>query len=288
MEQGSAVAAAGVVVFRPGREVLVVHRPRYDDWSFPKGKLDPGEHRAAAAVREVEEETGLRVRLGPPLPLQRYPVAAGPKVVHYWVGRVIGADDVSRYQPNAEIDRVQWVDADRAAALLTYERDRGTLLEALRVRRRSQPILVLRHAEAVARGDWSGEDRRRPLLPEGHRESRLLVPVLAAHDVRRVLTSTSTRCLETVGPYVAAAGADLSATDALSEEGATGGAVRRIVEELLAGVSGNDAGALLCTHRTVLPMVFAALGVPDPRLAKGEVLAVHQRRGTVLAAERLP
>ena len=67
------VVAAGAVVFRPGRQVLLVHRQRYDDWSFPKGKLDPGEHATTAAVREVGEETGLHVRLGPPLPEQRYP-----------------------------------------------------------------------------------------------------------------------------------------------------------------------------------------------------------------------
>src|SRR5690349_1211197 len=93
--------SAGVVVFRPGKQVLLVHRPKYDDWSFPKGKLDRGEHPAAAAVREVAEETGLAVRLGVPLGSQRYPISRGTKSVTYWAGRVVGDDDVSTYAPNA-------------------------------------------------------------------------------------------------------------------------------------------------------------------------------------------
>ena len=97
MAQPPDVVAAGAVVWRKGREVLLVHRPRYDDWSFPKGKLDRGERAAVAAVREVEEVTGLRVRLGRPLEDQVYPTGRGRKRVHYWVGRVVGDDDVAGY-----------------------------------------------------------------------------------------------------------------------------------------------------------------------------------------------
>ena len=89
--------------------MLLVHRPKYDDWSFPKGKLDRGERAAAAAVREVAEETGLRVRLGPPLSSQRYAVSGGMKTVHYWTGTPVGDADVSGYTPNDEIDEVEWV-----------------------------------------------------------------------------------------------------------------------------------------------------------------------------------
>ena len=99
------VVSAGVVVFGPKRSVLLVHRPKYDDWSFPKGKLDRGERAASAAVREVLEETGVQVRLGAPLASQRYPVRGGMKTVCYWVGRPVGDSqehlDVSTYAPNA-------------------------------------------------------------------------------------------------------------------------------------------------------------------------------------------
>lgn len=280
------ILAAGVVVFRPGREVLLVHRPKYDDWSFPKGKLDRGEHAVAAAVREVAEETGVHVRLGPPLPSQRYPVARRMKTVHYWTGRVVGDDDVSGYRPNEEIDGVAWVPFDEARARLTYEHDRTTLAEALKVRRRTRAVVVLRHGQARSRKAWRGDDAARPLLRAGEHESDRLVPLLAAYDVTRVVTSTSTRCVQTVRPYAETAGLDLDLRPRLSEERATPRAVGRLVEELLEA----DQGSVLCTHRPVLPLVYdaAGLAVPSPAgsLEPAEMLVLHVRKGVVVAAER--
>jgi 8-oxo-dGTP diphosphatase len=276
------VLAAGVVVFRPGREVLLVHRPRYDDWSFPKGKLDPGEHLTACAVREVEEETGLRVRLGPPLPLQRYPVAGGRhKTVSYWVGRAVDDDDVSGYEPNAEIDRVEWVPYDLAKRRLTYAHDRETLKLAKKLRKRTRPVIVLRHGNACPRKKWTGDDRRRPLHADGLEQAQALVATLAAYDVSRVVSSSSTRCVQTVQPYADASGWPLERTRALSEEDATAGSVLGLVDELVA----ERENAVVCTHRPVLPTVFDALGVEDPELDPGAMLVVHLRRGEVVATE---
>src|SRR4051794_31836773 len=102
------VVSAGAVVLGRGGPGVPGDPPKYDDWSFPKGKLDRGEHPTAAAVREVEEETGVRVRLGVPLADQQYRIKTGAKRVHYWVGRPVGPADVSGYVPNAEIDEVAW------------------------------------------------------------------------------------------------------------------------------------------------------------------------------------
>ena len=189
------ILAAGVVVFRPGREVLLVHRPKYDDWSFPKGKLDRGEHPTAAAVREVMEETGVRVRLGLPLGSQHYPIKVGTKQVHYWVARAIGEGDVSGYEPNAEIDEVAWFPVDKARRRLSYQFDVETLNEALARARKTRTLVVLRHSQARSRKAWRGDDRRRPLLATGKQQAARLEPVLAAYHVRRLLSSTSTRCL---------------------------------------------------------------------------------------------
>jgi 8-oxo-dGTP pyrophosphatase MutT (NUDIX family)/phosphohistidine phosphatase SixA len=277
------VLAAGVVVFRPGRQVLLVHRPRYDDWSFPKGKLDAGEHRTAAAVREVAEETGLHVRLGPPLASQRYANGGGrSKTVYYWTGRVSGDDDVSRYAVNDEIDEVAWVDRDEAFERLTYPHDRDTLREAIGVRRKTRALVVLRHGSARSRKAWRHDDRLRPLVQAGTAQAQALVPLLAAYDVTRLVSSSSTRCAETLRPYVDTTGWKLELEDGLSEEDATVESVLGVVEGLLHG----DDGAVLCSHRPVLPSVFDVLGLEDPELEPAGMLVVHLRKGKVVATER--
>jgi 8-oxo-(d)GTP phosphatase len=276
------IDAAGGVVVRNG-EVALVHRPRYDDWAFPKGKLDRGEAPVAAAVREVAEETGLHIRLGPPLGNQRYPVAGGrSKVVHYWVGRVVGDDDVSGYQANHEIDDVEWVPLDKAARILTYEYDRQTLAEAKRRRKKTKALVVLRHAEARARKSWRRDDRERPLLKAGELQAQRLVPLLAAYDVTTVASSSSVRCVQTVAPYADMTGFGLSSLDMLSEEDATRESVDEVVEELLHA----GAGAVLCTHRPVLPLVFEALGMEQVKLEPGEMLVVHHRKASIVSTER--
>ena len=118
------VQAAGGVVSRDGR-VALVHRPRYDDWSLPKGKLDPGESFEDAALREVAEETGLRCRLVRELPAVEYEVRGRPKLVRYWAMEVV---DETPFVPNDEVDEVRWVEPAEALALLSYDRDREPVL----------------------------------------------------------------------------------------------------------------------------------------------------------------
>jgi 8-oxo-dGTP pyrophosphatase MutT (NUDIX family) len=124
------VRAGGGVPWRrrDGRlEVLLVHRPRYDDWSFPKGKSTPGESDEDCAIREVEEETGLRVALGPELESTRYVARGRPKLVRYWLVEVAGDDAHAQN----EVDDVAWLSPGEAAERLSYARDRGVLRSAL-------------------------------------------------------------------------------------------------------------------------------------------------------------
>jgi 8-oxo-(d)GTP phosphatase len=285
MTEAPPILAAGAVVLRKGPDVLLVHRPKYDDWSLPKGKVDPGEHVTAAAVREVEEETGLRVRLGPPLKRQHYDVRNGSlrtKVVQYWVGRMVGDDDVSTYTPNPEIDQVVWVPIDKAKEVLTYTRDRATLSEAVPFHKKTQPLVVLRHGKAVPRKEWDGAERKRPLSDVGASQAEELVPVLDAFGVRRIVSSSSRRCWTTVSPYADAQHLEIDVTTSLSEQDAT----RRSVERHVARLLDRAEPAVLCTHRPVLPWVYEALGVPNPKLEAGALLVVHHRRGRVVAVEQ--
>jgi 8-oxo-dGTP diphosphatase len=117
------VRAAGGVVVRDGR-VAVVHRPKYDDWTFPKGKLDPGESFEQAALREVEEETGMRCRLGRELPSSMYTDPKGrPKVVRYWQMEAAAGE----FAANDEVDELRWAEQAEARELLSYDRDRDVL-----------------------------------------------------------------------------------------------------------------------------------------------------------------
>ena len=276
------VRAAGAVVTRAGGKVLLVHRPRYDDWSFPKGKLDRGEHVTAAGVREVAEETGLDVRLGPPLRAQRYATGNRMKTVNYWMGRVIGSDDVSTYVPNDEIDEVAWVPFDDAMNLLSYPYDRETLRESTLVRKKTRAFVVLRHAQARARRTWRKDDRLRPLLKPGTLQAQRSVPVLAAYDVTRLSASSSARCVQTLTPYADVTGYRLRTHNGLTEEDATPASVEKIVTRL---VELNE-GVVLCTHRPVLPAVFEALGMAEVRLDPGAMVVAHLRKGKVVATER--
>jgi len=128
MRVSDRIDAAGGVVVRDGR-VLVVHRPRYDDWTFPKGKLDPGESFEEAAVREVEEETGLRCTLGDELASTRYDVGGRPKLVRYWL---MTPESEAAFEANDETDDLRWLTPEDASGLLTYARDRCLLRSVVR------------------------------------------------------------------------------------------------------------------------------------------------------------
>ncbi len=181
---------------RKGGDVLLVHRPRYDDWSFPKGKLDPGEHAITAAVREVAEETGLDVRLGPALPGQRYPLATvaprpSPTGPRGWSGTTTWAATSSTTRstrsPGCRGTR------PRAGSPTSY--DRETLDEARALRRKTWALVVLRHARARSRKAWKDDDHHRPLLLAGGAQAQRLIPLLAAFDATAIHSSSSVRCV---------------------------------------------------------------------------------------------
>jgi len=284
------VLAAGAVVWRPGGEdieILVVHRPNHSDWTLPKGKQDVGELLPVTAVREVLEETSVPIRLGLPLTQVRYPVAKPSpmlKRVSYWVARPIGSGDLA-HEPNSEVDEVRWVPASRVRRLLTYDRDRELVdqLDKLRTTswHKTRPLVVLRHAHARPRGRWEGEDRLRPLSDQGLREAHRLVPLLAAFGITRMVSSDSTRCLTTLEPYAQHLGVDVEAAPELSEQKAD----PRLVEKRLAALASAKEAIVVCTHRPVLPLALAAIGVQPHSLEPAAMVVAHRRQGRVVGTE---
>lgn len=284
MPNGADVVAAGAIVTRHGgREVLIVHRPKYDDWSFPKGKQEPGEHVTVTAVREVLEETGVEIRLGRPLMPQLYSIAGGrTKQVNYWAGRVLGDDDLSGYAANHEIDDLAWVPAKKALDRLSYVDDIELLSQFDEVRKRTETLVVVRHGRAHDRKTWAGDDDERPLTEAGHEQADAIAPVLHAYGVSRVLSSPSLRCTQTVAPYAEMQVLDLEEYDGLSEELATDATIDELVDDVL----GRRESAVICSHRPVLPALLERLGVREEPLAPAEMVVCHHRKGRIVNVER--
>jgi len=286
------IRAAGAVLWRPsgrGPEVALVHRQRYDDWSFPKGKRERGEHVLLTAVREVAEETGLKAVLGRPLSAVHYDRGGRPKRVDYWAGRP-AAVGRAPFQPNDEVDELAWLPVPSARGRLSYPHDAAMLDEFAAGPAETVPFIVLRHASAGSRTAWPGDDRDRPLDPGGADDADRLAPMLACFGGLRVISSPAERCVATVRPYAALTGADLEietvlAADQPDEEPGAGAA--RVAAIVAAG-----RPAVICAHRENLPLLVAAasaaLGAPPPGdhpLRFGEFWVLHAADGGLAAAE---
>lgn len=267
------VVASGGVVLRKNdgkQQVLLIHRPSYDDWTLPKGKGHADELHPETAVREILEETGIRARLGLRLPSTTYKVSKGPKISHFWRASVAGT---MKFRPNKEVDRIRWVDVDKADKALTFD-DEAHLVRLAVEAPPSTALLLVRHGKAMARKFWSGPDQKRRLSGRGREQAEALVSLLGAFGVDRTVSSSSTRCSATLKPYAKQAGLDVEGVDLLTEEYGTGHP--KEVARFMAGLrKGLKKPTAVCGHRPVLPHMFLGLDA-DPRpMVVGEAIAFH-------------
>jgi 8-oxo-dGTP diphosphatase len=269
-----------------GTEVVIVHRKRYDDWTLPKGKVEAGESLPVCAVREVHEETGVTIRLGVPLDSISYEAGnAGLKKVDYWGGVVL---DSVRRAPDAEVDVVSWLPVRAALSRLTYSHDHFLVQQHLE-QPPTTPLIILRHAKAMDRKDWSRKDSARPINARGRRQARLLVPILNAYGVTSLVSSTSTRCVATVLPYAQQEELPIDTHRLLSEEEGENNAkgVGSLMRKIRAATLKTGESTAICVHRPVLPHILDALDIAPATLVTGELLVAHlTSKGTVHALER--
>lgn len=282
--------AAGGVVLRvtpKGRvKVLLAHRPSYDDWGLPKGKLDRGETPEEAAIREVLEETGHHCRLIGPLQTTRHKANGGFKEVSWFAMRPL--PDSPGFEKNSEVDRIQWVTPRQARKIVDYENDRQLIDDAnLERLARTGTVWLVRHGVAGDKEKWNGNDRRRPLTKRGKRQAGTIAGRLAGQGIERVITSPYARCVETVAPLAKEVGARVEKDDRLAE-----GASRKEVLELIDSMAGQNA--VLCTHGDIIPLALATLKKKGMKLksqahlSKGSIWEIEVVGGKYTKARYIP
>ena len=283
------VRAAGGVLWREvdGEvRVAVVHRPRYDDWSLPKGKLEPGELEAAAAVREVQEETGFSCVVGRGLGITRYRVLDKgrdvPKRVRWWA---LEARD-GTFVPDREVDRLEWLTVSQALRRVTAGTDDTLLQRFAACPRRTSTVLLVRHGLAGRRDEWVGDDAVRPLDEVGEGQARALADLLPLWAPTAVLSAPALRCRTTVAPTAERLGLAVEVDGDLAED-----AAERLPGRLRAlGATGRTVVA--CSQGGAIGAAVAELSaeagldVGEPTAPKGSVWALSFADGRLVDADR--
>jgi 8-oxo-dGTP pyrophosphatase MutT (NUDIX family)/phosphohistidine phosphatase SixA len=253
---GTVIEAAGGVVWRPadrGVELAVVHRPKYDDWSLPKGKLLSGEPPLLGALREVKEETGSEARLGRPLGKLRYRVNGSAKRVRYWA--MVATSE--EFRPSSEVDAVEWLPPRAARRRLRPGQDVQVLDWFMVDPRPTWPLIVLRHANAGSSSSWAGEDEDRPLDDIGAAQARGLEPILAGYQAECVWSADVTRCRQTTEPYASSHNLPVNDQPLISEVGYRADA--RSAHRWLLDVAAHGRSAVVCSQRRAIPGLVKAL-----------------------------
>jgi 8-oxo-dGTP diphosphatase len=285
------IRAAGGVVWRPsdsGVQVCLVHRPRYDDWSLPKGKLESAEHPLVAAVREVAEEADVQAVPQARLRRVRYFSDGRPKVVDYWSMRAVGTGG---FEPETEVDGIRWLPVDEAIGLVTYPHDIWVLREFADLPPVTAVLAIVRHAQAGSRATWSGPDTARPLDPAGLAQARTLAPVAALLRPERLRSASVRRCVQTLEPLAELLDLPIE-VDSDFDEPKPGqdiaecalAAAARLAELALAGTS-----TVACSQGKVIPDALAQLagGPGDYRTPKGSGWLLAFCADRLIATDRL-
>ena len=289
------VLAAGAVLWRAADddavEVAIVHRPRYDDWSLPKGKLDPGETEPVAAVREVHEETGFAAELGRRLTSVNYPIDNGVKKVWYWSARAIGGE----FAPNSEVDELVWLPIPAAMKKLDYAGDRKVLRRFAKNAAKhdvdTRTVLVVRHAVAGSKSRYKGDDRARPLDKKGRAQAESLVGLLLAFGATDLYAAPRARCHQTLEPLAEELGVSVADEPTLTEEAYADD--RAAGRTRFAEIAQADGTPVICTQGKVIPDLIAWWcerdGVkPDKsRNRKGSTWVLSVADGVLVAADHI-
>ncbi len=285
------IRAAGAVLWRRLSDELLqialIHRPRYDDWSFPKGKAEEGESDINCAYREVLEETGYETLFGPELADIKYEVDGVTKVVKYWSAQAIG--NPSHIMDSDEVDQLIWVTLEDAKNKLTLESDRKILENFSRFGADTYPLILLRHAKAIAREEWESDDGDRPLAHVGQMQAKRFLSKLFPFAIGEIYTSDAVRCYESIEPIARSLSLNPIFSPSLSEYAFNKD--KKSWNQLIADILENDSSALVCSHNPVIPEIVKKLigkknfKELDHELLPGEAWVLHHKEGEVIAID---
>ena len=288
---GKVVSAAGAVLWRPcvneSVEVAVIHRPRYNDWSLPKGKMDPGETEPVTAAREILEETGHHAQLGRRLHNVSYPIDQGVKRVRYWAARSLGGE----FTAGREVDDLIWLSISDAIKKVTYPHDRKILRRFAKFPADTQTVLVVRHGTAGSKSRFSGDDKMRPLDKKGRAQAEALVEQLSAFGPTDVYAADRVRCHQTVEPLAEELGVVIGDEPTLTEEAYAANAKRgrrRVLQ--IAELPGIP---VICTQGKVIPDLIAwwcerdGIRPDKSRNRKGSTWVLSLADGRLIAADHI-
>ena len=285
------IHAAGAVLWRYGAkkkiEVALIHRPRYDDWSLPKGKQDVGESMIACAYREVMEETGYASIFGPELGEVTYVVDGISKIVKYWSAQ---AADAPTGKPDPqEIDQIEWLSPADARKKLTLDDDRSVIDFFLEFGTGTTALVLLRHAKAVKREDWDGDDGDRPLAHLGQLQAKRILTNFLPYAIEQVHSSDAMRCIETIEPMTRALNMHPIFSTDLSEY--------RFAKDKEAALDyaqdlmNSGKSSIICSHNPILPKLLKKLigkknfKQLDQELKPAEAWVLHHRDGEIIAID---
>jgi 8-oxo-(d)GTP phosphatase len=287
-----AVLAAGAVLWRSNGdaatpEVAIIHRPRYDDWSLPKGKVDHGETEPVTAVREVQEETGYTSHLGRRLTAVSYPVEQGIKKVRYWAARRVDGE----FAPNPEVDELKWLPIAEAMKQLGYPHDRKVLRRFARQPIDTSTVLIVRHGTAGSKSRYKGDDRKRPLDKHGRAQAESLVGQLLAFGASELYAADRVRCRQTLEPLAEELGTAVHDEPLLTEEAYSEN--RKAARHRILDIAAGGGTPVICTQGKVIPDLIAWWcerdGVrPDKsRNRKGSTWVMSLADGRLIAADHI-
>jgi 8-oxo-dGTP pyrophosphatase MutT (NUDIX family)/phosphohistidine phosphatase SixA len=261
------IRAAGAVLWRPadgGVEFCLVHRPKYDDWSLPKGKLNPGEHPVVAAVREVLEETGVRAHPLLRLPDVAYTLPSGePKTVEFWAMRAGAGPAVAVADP-AEVDDIRWLALEAAEDALTYPADARLAERVAALPPITAVTPMVRHAHAGERKKWVGNDALRPIDAQGQREAETLVEPLMLFQPTRLIAAPPLRCRQTLEPLAESLGMPIVSDSAFGEPPTPDEIPDRVKAAATRLAELRDGPAVaICSQGKLMPPLLATLTGAD-------------------------